>query len=79
MALTIDKLKSYQYWVKTDSGYNTATALHKVYTVSSGTDVFSSTAHGLNDGDVVWVQATGTGSALAAPLAYGTDYYVVNN
>lgn len=45
------------------------------FTADSGTDVFTATGHGMNDGDVVIVQSTG---ALPTGLSTLTRYFVVN-
>jgi hypothetical protein len=74
MALSITKLNSYKSWAKADSGYNTAVAMHKAFTVDASTNVFTCSAHGLVEGQIVWVNSTTT---LPAPLTAGTDYYVL--
>lgn len=46
----------------------------KVFTADSSTNVFTSTAHGLADGNEIKLE--NSGGALPAPLAAGTSYFV---
>jgi hypothetical protein len=45
----------------------------QAFTANTSTDRLTATAHGLNDGDAIWLLTSGT---LPAPLAVATKYYV---
>ncbi len=56
--------------------FSNFTGLTGTFTAVSGTPTFTSTAHGLVNGDIVFV--SNSGGALPAGLAAATAYYVVN-
>lgn len=51
---------------------------NSVYTAVSGTDVITSTAHGLSDDDAIYVKTTDTGTIVAG-LSADTAYYVISS
>lgn len=57
--------------------FSSASVLRATFTADSTTDVFTSSAHGFTDGDLVRV--SNSGGALPTGLAAATDYYVMTS